>query len=155
MSDLIEGFFDLLASAADGRSGRKTKCNHCGKIAFTIAAAFIALVVYMWPSWETTSATKLEARALCSDENYPGGAVDGWGNEMAYKTYEVEQPLATKCEVRSSGRDEEFHTDDDITYTAQNLHVLRSIGRAAGEKAKGMWGEFMNGFKSGSPPVEE
>ena len=154
MLDLLEGLFDAIGSLGHS-SGRTKKCNHCGKIAFTVFAVIVGLAIYMWPSWDTTSATKREARALCSVEDYAGGAVDGWDNEMMYKTYEIEQPLATKCEVRSAGRDGEFHTDDDITYTAQNLHVMRSIGRAAGEGAKSMLGEFMSGFRTGSPPVKE
>jgi len=149
----MEMLFELLGALFSGSQWKR--CNHCGKIAFIAIALPVGFILYMFPVWETNGIVTDESKALCSTTDHPGNVNDAWGNELVYKTYEIEQPLlATKCEVRSAGRDGEYMTDDDITLTSQNIHVTRSVGRAAGEKAKGMVGEFMNALK-GNPPVEE
>ncbi len=154
---MIDEIFELLGEISIGSKSRRKerRCQHCGKIAFGVVALVLGFVFYMFPVWETNGIVADESKALCSVNEYPGNGNDAWGNELVYRTFEVEQPyLATKCEVRSAGRDAEYMTDDDIIKTVQTIHVSRTVGRAAGEKARGLMSEFMDAVK-GSPPVKE
>lgn len=161
MSSLIEDFIDMLGSLGQSTGGRrKKKCDHCGKIIFSVVVLVIVGIVslhnYMSPKLDTDRILRTEAGMLCADENYIGSAADGWGNDLMYNATELEEPtLMRRCEVRSAGRDGEYFTEDDMTRVAQNIHVMRSVGKATKKKIGELAGEFMRGFRTGSPPAEE
>lgn len=152
MIEIIEA---LIGSSSSSSSGKRMKCPHCGKIAFVVIVAIIAGLIYIQPQWATENTVARHAKSLCHRADFKPNGVDSWDIPLAYKTEEVEEPLATKCTVTSAGRDGEFITDDDIVSVDFDMHVSRSVGKWAGEKAKSAVGAFMEGFKAGSPKDEE
>lgn len=141
------------SSSGSRRSNDKFRCPHCGKIAFLVIAAIVVGLIYVWPAWSTKAIVQQEVTDMCNGVEITPKQ-DGWGKDMEYKAEEITDPLATQCTVRSAGRDGQFNTEDDITKVDHNIHVAKSVGRWAGNRAADAAKGFMEAFK-GSPPHEE
>ena len=130
---------------------REQKINIIGTSIFTmLLIVMISFTIRVWPVIKTGNIVSQQAIS-CKQNDTKSGVLetkDRWDNNLVCTR--IAEETVVIYEVRSSGRDKEFGTDDDITATKIDLNKSKILGRWIGKKTKEAAVGLIDGLKEES-----